>query len=77
VLERPYEDQVALWLNLPRVQLRAATVVALGAQMGLGGQAPGREVADALAATDAEAAELLREMRLAAREAGAKRRWGF
>lgn len=72
MLDRPYGEQVALWLNLPRVQLRRAAAVALG--VGFGTHGVSREWADALAPTDAEADELFLEMRAAAKEARARGR---
>jgi hypothetical protein len=76
VLDRPYPEQVALWLNLPRVQLRRAAALALGFQAATGGHGPGRDWAEALAPTDAEAEELYLRMRVLAAEAKARRRAG-
>jgi hypothetical protein len=76
VLDRPYDEQVALWLNLPRVQLRRAAAHLLGVRAAKGAEL-GPEWAEALTATDEEAAELHFQQQRAAREAEVLRRAGF
>jgi hypothetical protein len=63
VLDRPYREQVALWLNLGRVQVRLANALGLA----LGPRTAERTWADALAATGPETEELFMRMRMEAK----------